>query len=123
MEKSDSKPKTSRRYVETLPFLTSKLTLQSTTRGFIAPWQGSEFSFATLTSVSLNIKHVKPVKHVQNECVSLTAETHAEGLSESDVASVRQRRDDESIRAAEEFVLVDEVHVRDAHQTLQEWVA
>ena len=41
-----------------------------------------------------------------------------DGLRERDVAAVGERRDHEPLRAAEELVLVQEVHVRDGHLEL-----
>ncbi len=43
---------------------------------------------------------------------------HVDGLRERDVAAVGERRDHEPLRAAEELVLVQEVHVRDGHLEL-----
>ena len=39
-------------------------------------------------------------------------------MGKSDVASVRKRSDNESVCAAQKFVLIDEVDVRDADVTL-----
>ena len=52
----------------------------------------------------------------------LTTETHSEGLSESDVTSVRQRSYHETVRASQKFVLVHKVDIGDAHEALKKWM-
>ena len=49
----------------------------------------------------------------------LTSQTHVEGLSESDVATVRQGRDNQAIHAAQELVLVDKIDIGDTDHALK----